>query len=75
MIVEFRVLAVSKEMRNYDTDYLKGLFDCDHPIIDTVDNLPIQATITVLTNCDWTPVTKPKETDSYLCIGFVKKIN
>ena len=39
MVIEFRVLAVSKEKQSYDTDMLKGVFNADHPMLETVDTL------------------------------------
>lgn len=58
MIVEFRVLAVSKEKQSYDTDLIKGVFDANHPMLETVDTLPVNAAITVITQCKWKPTVK-----------------
>lgn len=74
MIIEFRVLAVSKESQHYDTDMIRGVFAAEHPMLDTVDNLPPSAAITVLTQCDWKPVTKEVvNTPTHILVPFVKK--
>lgn len=74
MIIEFRVLAVSKETQHYDTDMIRGVFAAEHPILDTVDNLPPNAVMTVLSGTDWKPVVKPTHCNNYLCVGFAKDI-
>ena len=72
MIKEFRVLAVSKEKQSYDTDMLKGLFNVEHPMIETVDTLPANAAITVLTQCNWTPVVKEAiNKGDYILVPFI----
>ena len=58
MVIEFRVLAVSKEKQSYDTDMLKGLFNAEHPMLEAVDMLPVNAAITVITQCNWKPTVK-----------------
>ena len=75
MVIEFRVLAVSKEKQSYDTDMLKGLFNVDHPMLETVDILPANAAITVLTQCNWKPTVKEAiNTNSHILVPFVGKI-
>lgn len=71
MIIEFRVLAVSKEKQSYDTDMLKGVFNVEHPMLETVDALPANAAITVLTQCDWQPTVKEViDTGNYILVPF-----
>ena len=71
MIIEFRVLAVSKETGKYDTDLIRGVFGTDHPMLDAVDHLPAQATISVIT-ADWIPVTKTIQTPNYILVAFTR---
>lgn len=74
MIVEFRVLAVSKETAHYNTDLLIGLFGSDHPMLDAVDNLPITATLNILSYTDWVPISeKPTITDEWMLIPHIKE--
>lgn len=71
MIIEFRVLAVSKEKQSYDTDMLKGVFNVEHPMLETVDALPANAAITVLTQCDWQPtVNEVIDAGNYILVPF-----
>ena len=71
MIIEFRVLAVSKEKQSYDTDMLKGVFNVEHPMLETVDALPANAAITVLTQCDWQPtVNEVIDVGNYILVPF-----
>lgn len=72
MIVEFRVLAVSKEDRNYFTDLLRGVFEIEHPILDTVDTLPVTSTINVISSCGWKALSKEAITsENYIFVPFV----
>ena len=72
MIKEFRVLAVSKETQQYDTDMIRGVFSAEHPMLDTVDSLPPNAAITVLTQCNWKPVVKEAiNTPTHILVPFV----
>lgn len=74
MIIEFRVLAISKETQHYDTDLIRGVFSADHPMLETVDTLPANAAITVLTQCNWKPVTKEVvNTPTHILVPFVKE--
>lgn len=74
MVIEFRVLAVSKETQQYDTDMIRGVFAAEHPMLDAVDNLPPNAAITVITQCDWEPVTKEVvNTPTHILVPFIKK--
>jgi len=76
MIIEFRVLAVSKEKQAYDTDMLKGVFNVDHPMLETVDALPANAAITVLTQCNWKPVVKEAiNKRDYILVPFTGNIS
>lgn len=75
MIIEFRVLAVSKETQHYDTELIKGIFDAEHPMLETVDHLPANAAITVLTQCNWKPtVTEVINTANYILVPFTGQI-
>lgn len=75
MIVEFRVLAVSKETQHYDTDLIRGVFSAQHPMLDTVDNLPANAAITVITQCNWKPTVKEViNTDTHILVPFTGQI-
>lgn len=75
MIVEFRVLAVSKDKQSYDTDMIRGVFSASHPMLDAVDTLPINAAITVITQCNWKPTVKEAiNTNSHILVPFVGKI-
>lgn len=72
MVIEFRVLAVSKETQHYDTDMIRGLFSADHPMLETVDTLPANATITVITQCNWKPTVKEAiNTSTHILVPFV----
>ena len=72
MIVEFRVLAISKETQHYDTDMIRGVFSAEHPMLEAVDHLPPNSAITVLTQCNWTPtVTEVIDTSTHILIPFV----
>lgn len=74
MIIEFRVLAISKETQHYDIDLIRGVFSADHPMLETVDTLPANAAITVLTQCNWKPVTKEVvNTPTHILVPFVKE--
>ena len=74
MIKEFRVLAISKETQQYDTDMIRGVFSVEHPMLDAVDNLPPNAAITVLTQCNWKPTVKEVvNTPTHILVPFVKE--
>lgn len=74
MVVEFRVLAVSKETQQYDTDMIRGVFAAEHPMLDAVDNLPPNAAITILTQCGWKPTVKEVvNTPTHILVPFVKE--
>ena len=76
MVIEFRVLAVSKEKQSYDTDMLKGVFNADHPMLETVDTLPPNAAITVLTQCNWKPIVKEAiNKGEYILVPFTGNIS
>lgn len=76
MIIEFRVLAVSKEKQSYDTDMLKGLFNVEHPMLETVDTLPANAAITILTQCNWRPAYKEAiNKGAYILVPFTGNIS
>lgn len=76
MVIEFRVLAVSKEKQAYDTDMLKGLFNVEHPILETVDTLPANAAITILTQCNWNPTVKEViNNGDYILVPFTENIS
>lgn len=69
------MLAVSKEKQTYDTDLLKGVFNTDHPMLETVDTLPANAAITVLTQCNWTPAVKEViNKGNYILVPFTGNI-
>ena len=75
MVIEFRVLAVSKEKHAYDTDMLKGLFNVEHPMIETVDTLPVNAAITILTQCNWKSTVKEAiNKGDYILVPFTGNI-
>ena len=72
MIVEFRVLAISKETNHYDTDMIRGVFGSEHPMLDTVDHLPANAAITVLQQTNWKPTVKEViNRGDYIFVPFV----
>ena len=74
MVTEFRVLAISKEKQQYDTDMIRGIFAVEHPMLDAVDNLPPNAVITLLTQCGWKPVVKEAiNTPTHMLVPFVGK--
>ena len=74
MVIELRVLAVSKETQQYDTDMIRGLFATEHPMLDAVDSLPPNAAITVLTQCNWKPtVNEVVNTPTHILVPFVKE--
>lgn len=74
MVVEFRVLAVSKETQQYDTDMIRGVFSVEHPMLDAVDSLPPNAAITILTQCNWKPTVKEVvNTHTHILVPFVKE--
>lgn len=76
MTIEFRVLAVSKEKQSYDTDMLKGVFGVEHPMLETVDTLPANAAITILTQCNWTPTVKEViNKGDYILVPFTGNIS
>ena len=75
MIVEFRVLAVSKEQKSYDTDLIKGLFMSDHPTLDVVDTLPITTVMNILADCNWQPIVKEAiNTDTHILVPYIGEI-
>ena len=74
MIKEFRVLAVSKETQQYDTDMIRGVFSAEHPMLDAVDSLPPNAAKTILTQCNWKPTVKEVvNTPTHILVPFVKE--
>jgi hypothetical protein len=74
MVIEFRVLAVSKETQQYDTDMIRGVFSAEHPMLDAVDSLPPNAAITILTQCNWKPTVKEAvNTPTHILVPFVKE--
>lgn len=74
MVVEFRVLAVSKETQQYDTDMIRGVFAAEHPMLDAVDSLPPNAAITILTQCGWRPTVKEAiTTPTHILVPLVKE--
>lgn len=75
-MIEFRVLAVSKEKQSYDTDMLKGVFNIEHPMLEAVDALPANAAITVLTQCNWKPTVKEViDAGNYILVPFTGNIS
>lgn len=75
MVIEFRVLAVSKEQGSYDTDKIRGVFQSSHPMLDAVDTLPVASVITVLSQTNWkATVTEVIQTDDYLLVPFIGEI-
>ena len=75
MIIEFRVLAVSKETQHYDTDLIRGVFSAHHTTLDVVDHLPVNAVINVITQCNWKPTVKEAvNTTTHILIPFVGQI-
>lgn len=76
MIIDFRVLAVSKETQQYDTDLIRGVFSSEHPMLDAVDHLPANAAINVITQSNWTPVVKEViNTETHILIPFIWQNN
>lgn len=72
MIIEFRVLAISKETQHYDTDMIRGVFSAEHPMLEAVDHLPPNSAITVLTQCNWKPTVKEAiKTSTHILVPFV----
>lgn len=72
MTIEFRVLAISKDTQQYDTDMIRGLFSADHPMLETVDALPANAVITVITQCNWKPTVKEAiNTSTHILVPFI----
>lgn len=72
MVIEFRVLAISKETQHYDTDMIRGVFSAEHPMLEAVDNLPPNSVITVLTQCNWKPTVKEAiNTSTHILVPFV----
>ena len=72
MVIEFRVLAISKETQHYDTDMIRGVFSTEHPMLETVDHLPPNSAITVLTQCNWKPTVKEAiKTSTHILVPFV----
>ena len=72
MIVEFRVLAISKETQHYDTDMIRGVFSAEHPMLEAVDHLPPNSAITVLTQCNWKPTVKEAiNTPTHILVPFI----
>ena len=75
MVIEFRVLAVSKETQQYDTDLIRGVFSAQHPMLDAVDNLPPNSAINVITQCNWKPAVKEViNTPKYIFVPFIGQI-
>ena len=72
MIRQFRVLAISKETKSYDTDLIRGVFGCNNPTLDVVDTLPPSTTLNVISDDGWKPISDGLETETYICIPFVK---
>lgn len=76
MVIEFRVLAVSKETGHYDTDMIRGVFSADHPMLEAVDYLPPNSAITVLTQCNWKPIVKEViNKGDYILVPFTGNIS
>lgn len=76
MLIEFRVLAVSKEKQSYDTDMIRGVFNAEHPMLDTVDSLPVNAVLTLLSQCNWKPTVKEAiNKGDYILIPFTGNIS
>ena len=72
MVIEFRVLAISKETQHYDVDMIRGVFSAEHPMLEAVDHLPPNSAITVLTQCNWKPTVKEAiNTDTHILVPFV----
>ena len=72
MVIEFRVLAVSKETQHYDTDMIRGVFSAEHPMLEAVDHLPPNSAITVLTQCNWKPTVKEAiNTPTHILVPFI----
>mgnify|MGYP006974443011 CR=1 FL=1 len=76
MIIEFRVLAVSKETQHYDTDLIRGVFSSEHPMLDAVDHLPANAAINVITQSNWKPAVKEViNTSTHILVPFILQNN
>lgn len=74
MIIEFRVLAVSKEKKSYDTDLVKGIFSINHQMLDTVDSLPANAVISLISQNGWTPTVKEViNTETHILVPFISQ--
>ena len=72
MVIEFRVLAISKETQHYDVDMIRGVFSAEHPMLEAVDHLPPNSAITVLTQCNWKPTVKEAiNTDTHILVPFI----
>ena len=73
MIKEFRVLAIPKESKCYETEQLKLMFGIDNPVVESVDTLPPNAVINLITNSGWSPVVQEAiPMSTHICIPFVK---
>lgn len=73
MIKEFRVLAIPKESKCYETEQLKLMFGIDNPVVESVDTLPPNAVINLITNSGWSPaVQEAIPMSTHICIPFVK---
>lgn len=73
MIKHFRVLAISKETKSYETDLIRGIFGCNNPTLDVVDTLPPSTTLNVITGDGWNPISDGIVTETHICIPFVKE--
>lgn len=74
MIKQFRVLAIPKETKAYDTELLMGIFDCHNPALDVVDSVPPTTALNIITNDGWIAVADVTNCVTHICIPFVKDI-
>ena len=72
MIIQFRVLAISKETKSYESEMIRNVFGCSNPALDVVDTIPPTTALNIITNDGWQAVSEVADSQDFMFIAFDK---
>lgn len=72
MIKQFRVLAISKETKSYESEMIRNVFGCNNPALDVVDTIPPTTALNIITNAGWQVVSEVTDSQDFMFIAFDK---
>lgn len=76
MTIEFRVLAIPLNTKNYKSENIKSIFNIENPILDKVDNFDVMNTVNIINVNGWKPTSEEvKISSGYMIIGFIGNIS